>query len=181
MTRAVFWSPTSGGNRQRDQFLGRRSAIRRADRHLPPSRSHRPGDGEAGSDGPDAPGLLFEIPDELAAGTFLCKAPPVFGEHGDARAEQGAAHGRDQGDAAHQLEHRRRVGFRRDQSALRRSTADDGRARQRRSVSPAPAARPSGRSSCRPKGRRQYRPRASTGSGVSVARFLDGSLRQKYN
>ena len=68
-------------------------------------------DREAGSDGADAPGFFFEIPNELAAGALFRKAPRVFREHGDTRAEQGASHCRDQGHAVHQLEHRRRVGF----------------------------------------------------------------------
>ena len=55
--------------------------------------------------------MLLEIPDEFAAGAFLRDAAAVLREDRDARAEQGAAHRRDQRHAAHQLEDFRRVGF----------------------------------------------------------------------
>ena len=45
----------------------------------------RPGDRQTWSDGLDAPGLLLEVPDELAACAFPRKAPSVLGEDGNVR------------------------------------------------------------------------------------------------
>src|SRR5439155_13708041 len=68
-------------------------------------------DREAGGDRADAADFFFEIPDEFAAGAFFCEAAAIPGEDRDPRTEEGAAHRRDQGDAAHQVKDFGRVGF----------------------------------------------------------------------
>src|SRR6266567_1284135 len=68
-------------------------------------------DREARGERADAPGLFLEIPDEFAPGPLAAERAAVLGEDCDARAEERAADGGDQGDAAHQVEDLRRVGF----------------------------------------------------------------------
>ena len=70
----------------------------------------RVADRDARRDAAHAARLFLEIPDEFAAGAFLCEAAAVLCENCDARAEQGAAHGRDQRHALHQIEDFRRIG-----------------------------------------------------------------------
>src|SRR5437868_13713157 len=69
----------------------------------------RVADRDARRDVADAPRLFLEIPNEFAAGAFFCEAAAVLGESCDTRAEQGAAHGRDQRQALHQIEYLRRI------------------------------------------------------------------------